>query len=278
VLTALVIVGCVLLLLLAGLLLLGRGRRIARSRAGRMARVWRMVARLSTSWLGAKIRRLFTPRSKRARYDEERRKRDAEAVTRSMGQMKGAVMKLGQMLSFVSDSIPAEYRTALESLQMQAPPMDFALIRDVAERELGKPLERAFARFDEEPIAAASIGQVHRAVLPTGEDVVVKIQYPGVADAINADLKNVGVLYRMASMFYPALDPKPVVEELRARIGEELDYVKEAENQMAFHELYADHPFIRIPAVFASHSTPGVLTSEFFEGRMFGDILELDQA
>jgi predicted unusual protein kinase regulating ubiquinone biosynthesis (AarF/ABC1/UbiB family) len=253
--------------------LLGRGRRIAGSRMGRIARISRLSARLSASWLGSRLRRLFAGKERRKHLDAASRKAAAETVAREMGQMKGALMKLGQMLSFVSDDIPAEYRAALAQLQHAAPPMDFALLRDVAERELGKPLERAFARFEATPLAAASIGQVHRATLPDGTEVVIKIQYPGVADAIRADLANAGMLYQMMGMFYPALDPKPVVDELRTRIGEELDYANEAASQRAFHELYAGHPFIRIPRVIDSHSTKLVLTSEFVAGRRFADVL-----
>jgi predicted unusual protein kinase regulating ubiquinone biosynthesis (AarF/ABC1/UbiB family) len=260
-----------------GLILLGRsGSRITTGRYGRLARLGRLSARLWSSWAGAKVRRLFASKERRARYDEERRKRDAAAVTETMGQMKGAVMKLGQMLSFVSDSIPAEYQTALESLQASAPPMDFALIRDVAEGEFGKPLERMFARFDEKPLAAASIGQVHRAQLPSGEEVVVKIQYPGVAEAIQADLANVAFLHRIAALFYPAMEPKPIIAELRGRVLEELDYINEAKNQRAFYDLYEGHPFIRIPKVFESHSTARVLTSEYVEGRRYDDIRNSD--
>jgi predicted unusual protein kinase regulating ubiquinone biosynthesis (AarF/ABC1/UbiB family) len=190
-----------------------------------------------------------------------------------MGQMKGAIMKLGQMMSFVSDDIPEEYRAALASLQHAAPAMRFPLLRDVAERELGMPLERAFARFETEPLASASIGQVHRATLGDGTEVVVKIQYPGVGDAIRSDLSNAGMLYQMVAMFYPALDPKPVVDELRARLTEELDYSNEALAQTKFAEIYANHPFIRIPAVIQSHSTSRVLTSEFVDGRRFAEVL-----
>ena len=272
------VVAGVALLGLAAFVLLGRGAALTRGRFGRLARLGRLGARLWTSWIGARVRRLFMARRKRASYDEARRRRDAEAVVRTMGQMKGAIMKVGQMLSFITDSIPAEYRAALESLQASAPAMDFALVRDVAERELGMPLERAFARFDERPLASASIGQVHRAVLPTGEQVVVKIQYPGVAEAIQADLRNVGVLYRMVGMLYPELDPKPIVEEIRARIGEELDYAKEAANQQRFAGLYADDPYIVVPRVFASHSTSKVLTTEYVEGRRFSEIRDRDQA
>jgi predicted unusual protein kinase regulating ubiquinone biosynthesis (AarF/ABC1/UbiB family) len=271
----LVSLALVVLVVLVGLALvvLGRSRRIPRGRLGRMARVGHLSARLSASWLGARLRRLLAGREGRRRLDEASRKASAELVAREMGQMKGALMKLGQMLSFVSDDVPAEYRQALESLQASAPPMDFALVRDVAERELRRPLERAFARFDERPLAAASIGQVHRAELPTGEDVVVKIQYPGVAEAIRADLANVGMLYQMVGLFYPALDPKALVEELRSRVLEELDYQLEARSQSAFAELYHEHPFIRVPRVCASHSTARVLTSEFVAGRRFAEVL-----
>jgi predicted unusual protein kinase regulating ubiquinone biosynthesis (AarF/ABC1/UbiB family) len=155
--------------------------------------------------------------------------------------------------------------------------MDFALLRAVAEEELGRPLERAFANFDEKPLASASIGQVHRATLPTGETVVVKIQYPGVADAIRADLDNASMLYRMVSFMYPSVDTRAVVAELRGRVVEELDYAHEAENQRKFLALYDGHPFIRIPRVFASHSTGRVLTSEFVAGRSFADVCALDQ-
>lgn len=275
---ALGIIGGLALFLLLAVLVLGRGGRLVRGRYGRMARIGRMSARLWSSWLGAKLRRVFTSKAKRAHYDEARRKRDAEAVTKTMGDMKGAFMKLGQMMSFISDSIPPEYQMALKSLQAEAPPMDFALVRDVAERELGKPLERAFAHFDEKPLASASIGQVHRARLATGEEVVVKIQYPGVADAINADMQNAGMLYRMVGLMYPGLDPKPVIEELRGRIGEELDYAREARNQQAFYDLYDGHPAIIIPKVFPSHSTAMVLTSEYVEGLRFEDACKADEA
>jgi predicted unusual protein kinase regulating ubiquinone biosynthesis (AarF/ABC1/UbiB family) len=241
-------------------------------RLRRLLRLGRLTARLSTSAVGAKVRRLFAGPERRARLDEAQRQANARAVAETMGQMKGAIMKLGQMLSFVSDDVPAEYRAALQSLQTAAPPMEFPLLRDVAERELGKPLERAFARFDETPLAAASIGQVHRATLPDGREVVVKIQYPGVAEAIRGDLANVAVLYRMIGMFYPALDPAPVVDELRARLSEELDYVLEAKNQRAFVELYDGHPFIRVPKVIDAYSTARVLTSEFVSGRRLSDV------
>lgn len=270
--------GALAALMLLAVLLLGRGSRLPSWRGARMARLSRLLAGISASWLGARVRRLFAGAERKERIDAAQREANARRVAQTMGNMKGAFMKLGQMVSFVSDDIPVEYRTMLQTLQAEAPPMDFALIRDVLESELDRPLERAFAQFDEEPIAAASIGQVHRARLPSGEDVAVKVQYPGVAGAIQADLNNVAVLYRMVGLMYPKLDPKPVVAEFRARISEELDYVREANNQSAFHDLYRDHPCIRVPAVVPAYSTARVLTSEFVHGKRFESILELDEA
>ncbi len=263
---------------LVALVLLAERRGLTASRFGRTVRLGKLWARLSASGAGARLRRAFARGARRQRIDEARRRADAAAIASTMGEMKGALMKLGQMLSFVSDEIPPEYRAALQSLQAQAPPMDFPTIRDVAERELGMPLERAFARFDEKPLASASIGQVHRARLASGEDVAVKIQYPGVGDAIRADLANAGMLYRAMGLFYPNLDPGPLVEELRGRIGEELDYANEARNQRRFHALYDGHPFIRVPRVFPERSTARVLTAEFVAGRSFAEACADDAA
>jgi predicted unusual protein kinase regulating ubiquinone biosynthesis (AarF/ABC1/UbiB family) len=248
------------------------------SRLLRLLRMGRLSARLSTSFLGALVRRRFASPERRRRLDADRRHQAALAIADTMGNMKGAFMKLGQMLSFVSDEVPEELRAALASLQASAPPMDFELLRAVAEQELGRPLERAFARFDVEPLASASIGQVHRATLPSGEEVAVKIQYPGVADAIRADLGNATMLYRMISPLYPGVDTRSVIDELRGRIIEELDYAREADNQRTFLRLYDGHPFIRIPRVHATHSTARVLTSEFIDGRRFADVLADDEA
>jgi predicted unusual protein kinase regulating ubiquinone biosynthesis (AarF/ABC1/UbiB family) len=253
-------------------------RSLARSRVARLAHIGRLSARLSTSWLGARVRRRLSSPEQRRRLDAESRRAAAAHVAETMGHMKGAFMKLGQMLSFVSDEVPEEFRAALTSLQASAPPMDFALLRAVAEDELRRPLERAFASFDERPLASASIGQVHRATLPTGEEVAVKIQYPGVADAIRGDLDNAALLYRLMTPLFPGLDPRPVLDELRARIGEELDYAREADNQRRFFRLYDGHPFIRIPRVCDSHSTARVLTTELVTGRSFAEVCALDEA
>jgi predicted unusual protein kinase regulating ubiquinone biosynthesis (AarF/ABC1/UbiB family) len=263
---------------LAVLTLALRPRGLTQSRLGRSFRLGRLSARMSASWLGARVRRLFAGKERRVRLDAAARAQNAQLVAKTMGEMKGALMKLGQMMSFVSEDVPPEMRAALQSLQTSAPPMDFALLRDQTEEQLGRPLERAFARFDEAALASASIGQVHGATLPDGREVVVKIQYPGVADAIRADLANAGLLYRFVGTMYPSLEPGPVVDELRERITEELDYAREAENQRAFHARYLRHPTIKVPGVIDSHSAARVLTTERVSGRRFAEILAADQA
>ncbi len=269
----------VLALLALGLILIaGRGGRLPTAGVLRMARLSRFAAGFSASWMGAKIRRVVANKERRIQIDEAARERNAKRLADTMGNMKGAFMKLGQMLSFITDALPKEYQTSLALLQAEAPPLDFPTIRDALETELGKPLERAFADFDEKPIAAASIGQVHRATLPDGRMVAVKVQYPGIAQAIRSDLANVGMLYRMIGVLYPALDPKPVVDELRTRIGEELDYIYEAQNQRNFRQLYHGHPVFRIPEVIDSYTTQRVLTSEFINGERFATLSELPQS
>ena len=266
------VVLAVVLVVFALALWIGRGH-LPSGRLGRLARIGRLSAALSASWLGAKVRRLFAGRHGRERIDEAQRTAAAKRVAETMGSMKGAFMKLGQMMSFISESVPEEMRAQLRQLQSDAPPMEFVLVRDTVERELGRPLERAFARFDEVPLAAASIGQVHRAQLPTGEEVVVKVQYPGVAEAIRADLANAAMLQQMLKMLYPAQDPGPVIEELRARIFDEFDYTNELANLAEFGAIYDGHPFIVIPRAYPSHCTAKVLTLEFVEGRRFEEVL-----
>src|SRR5437588_9749983 len=152
------------------------------------------------------------------------------------------------------------------------------LVADVIKAELGEPPERAFFEFSPEPMAAASIGQVHRAKLFDGTPVAVKVQYPGVDVAIRADLDNAFLLYSAARAIAPGIDPEPVVSELRERMGEELDYRIEAANQEEFRAAYEGHPWVRIPAVHRETSTARVLVTEWVSGRSFYDLLDQPQA
>lgn len=214
--------------------------------------------------------------------------RTAERYAQLLGNSKGVLMKAGQMFSMVDTSCIGNgelspYQSALTRLQSDAPPMDPALARDVVHRDLGSPVEAVFAEFTDEPFAAASIGQVHRAALADGRQVVVKIQYPGVAEAIRADLANTELLATFlrfgASASGIAHPPnlRQATREIAARISEELDYRHEAANIGAFSRLYRDHPFIRVPEVISAASADRVLTMTYLEGMDWAAAQHADQ-
>jgi predicted unusual protein kinase regulating ubiquinone biosynthesis (AarF/ABC1/UbiB family) len=216
--------------------------------------------------------------------------RTAERYADLLGRSKGALMKAGQMLSFTSagPAVPAEfqaiYQAALARLCDDAPPMAPQLARVVLERELGRPTESLFAQFHWEPIAAASIGQVHAARLHDGREVAVKIQYPGAAEAIGADLKNVELLAAFVSLFVGGLSPRKwsidlrgAAREMSARIAEELDYRLEAANQAEFAEHYRGHPFIHVPEIVGELCTRRVLTQELARGLAWSAALKAGQ-
>ena len=212
--------------------------------------------------------------------------RTAERYTDLLGHSKGVLMKVGQMLSFVSlgSSIPPEYqaiyRQALARLQADAPPMAPELASATFEAEIGRCPEAVFAEWTPEPVAAASIGQVHAAKLPDGRRVAVKIQYPGVEQAIHSDLKNDELLMTFFSLLramVPGLlrtDVRAIADEVSERIGEEVDYLHEAANQAEFARIYRGHPFIRIPDVVPEFSTRRVLTQEFADGMPWTKALD----
>jgi predicted unusual protein kinase regulating ubiquinone biosynthesis (AarF/ABC1/UbiB family) len=187
----------------------------------------------------------------------------------TLGELKGLAMKVGQYVSFAVPDLPPELADALSTLQASAPPRPFEEIAAVAEAELGRPLAVAFSRFERTPVAAASIGQVHRAALPDGTPVAVKVQYPDVAASVSADLANVPALVRAVRLLVPGLDALAVANEIRARIGEELDYRGEADRQEAFAARFAGHPLFSVPTVFRSHSADRVLTSGYADGLDF---------
>ena len=173
----------------------------------------------------------------------------AEDVTTTLGAMKGVLMKLGQMASYVDDGLSPAVRSTLSRLQDSVPPMSQELAAGVVEEELGLPPERAFAEWDPVPIAAASIGQVHRAITHDGRAVAVKVQYPGVAETMTADLDNVALIRRMLRMVAPNQDVEALVAELKDRIIEELDYRREAGNQQHMAAYYDGHPTIHVPGI-----------------------------
>jgi predicted unusual protein kinase regulating ubiquinone biosynthesis (AarF/ABC1/UbiB family) len=201
----------------------------------------------------------------------------AEDVAATLGAMKGVLMKIGQMASYVDDGLSPAVRRTLSRLQDSVPPMSAELAAQVITEELGQPPEQAFARWDPEPIAAASIGQVHRAITRDGRAVAVKVQYPGIAEMITADLQNVALLRRMLRITAPSQDVDALIAELRDRVLEELDYRREAENQQLVAGHYRGHPTIHIPEIISELSARRVVTSELADGARFAELAAWSQ-
>ena len=182
-------------------------------------------------------------------------------IADTLGEMKGAVMKVGQIASQYKDMFPPEIAESLEKLQKDAPAMPYEVIKKQVERELGQPIEVSFAQFETTPFAAASIGQVHKAVLPSGQAVVVKVQYPDVDKNCDSDLKQVRMALKIAGVLN--MDRKlqdQLFNEIRTSLHDELDYVKEAQNLAIFADFHRDDEGLIIPKVIASHSAKRVLT------------------
>lgn len=247
--------------------------RVPSGRAARNARVAKSASRIGRTYAVSSARQVFASAERREELKTEQQLKTAVEVVETLGSMKGALMKLGQMASYLDAGLPGPMREVLASLQQDAPPMSAELAAGVIEAEFGRRPEELFAEWDPEPIAAASIGQVHRAMTHDGVAVAVKVQYPGVDDAIRADLDNTSMLVPLVGMMFPGLEAKPLVEELRNRLTEELDYRLEAENQQRFADFFADHPFIHIPPIRADLSSGRVLTSALVAGARYEEVV-----
>jgi predicted unusual protein kinase regulating ubiquinone biosynthesis (AarF/ABC1/UbiB family) len=241
----------------------------AMTRGARNAALAGVGAKAGGAYAVHRARRVFASAERQGELDAAFELKTAESITEALGNMKGAMMKLGQMASYLDQGMPPQVREALAQLQSDAPPMSAALAAGVVAEDLGGAPEQVFAEWDPTPIAAASIGQVHRAMTHDGRAVAVKVQYPGVGEAIRADLDNAGLLFGAMGMLFPGLEPEPLVAELRERLVEELDYRLEADNQRLFADHYRGHPFIHVPEVVDELCGPHVLTTELAEGVRF---------
>jgi predicted unusual protein kinase regulating ubiquinone biosynthesis (AarF/ABC1/UbiB family) len=260
------------------------GSKIPKSRARRTAKIGGLAAGQALRQAGTIATNVARTKEGREAALERRHMEAAEQIVAALGTMKGAAMKVGQVLSFVDTGlIPPEHRDEfqrkLAALRDAAPTVSFKEMRKVIEDDLDDPLDEVFSEFNEQPIAAASIGQVYRARLAQdGREVAVKVQYPGVAAAVRADLQNLGMILRVVKRIAPGLDPKTIGAEIRDRIEEELDYELEAQNQRTLARIYKGHPFIVVPEVVTSLSRERVLVTDFVEGIGFEEVKRYPQA
>jgi predicted unusual protein kinase regulating ubiquinone biosynthesis (AarF/ABC1/UbiB family) len=258
-------------------------RDLSTSRAGRTAKLGTAIGVQAARTAGTAAANIGRSGEEASARLSTRHLETAAKMASTLGEMKGAAMKIGQLASFVDvDFLPPEYREVyqeqLAKLRTSAPPMPWDKVKHVLVEEYdGRPLTSMFAQFEREAFAAASIGQVHRARLHDGRAVAVKIQYPGIAEALESDLRNAGVLVRLGKALAPGLDAKAIAAELRERVLEELDYEFEAQNQRAFARAYASHPFIYVPEVHTKLSRRRVLVTELVEGKDFEQVKELSQ-
>src|SRR5947207_11646524 len=251
--------------------------KIPSSRARRTATVATLAASEAVKQFGTRAANVARGEEAAEAAMARRQLETAKQIVAVLGTMKGAAMKLGQVMSFLDVGLVAEehreeFQSELAKLRDAAPTVSFKQMRRVIEDDLEEEIEEVFEDFEEEPIAAASIGQVYRARLRGGREVAVKVQYPGVGAAVRADMQNLEMIMRLLRRMAPGLDVKAIAEEVRERIGEELDYALEASNQRSLARMYAGHPFIYVPDVVSSLSRERVLVSEFVEGVGFEEL------
>jgi predicted unusual protein kinase regulating ubiquinone biosynthesis (AarF/ABC1/UbiB family) len=252
--------------------------KIPTSRARRTATVATLAATEAVKQFGTRAANVTRGEEASEEAMARRQLETAKQIVAVLGTMKGAAMKLGQVMSFLDVGLVAEehrdeFQRELAKLRDAAPTVSFKQMRRVIEDDLEAPISEIFASFEEEPIAAASIGQVYRATLSDdGREVAVKVQYPGVAGAVRADLQNLEMIMRLLKRMTPGMDVKAIAEEIKERIGEELDYELEAQNQRSLARIFAGHPFIVVPDVISSLSRERVLVSEYVSGVGFEEL------
>jgi predicted unusual protein kinase regulating ubiquinone biosynthesis (AarF/ABC1/UbiB family) len=251
---------------------------IASGRARRMMKLGALSGQVGSTYLWQTLLKPFRSADSHQRELLDAHVRNAVRIVESSEELRGAFTKLVQMLSMRDDLFPAQALDVLASAHASAPPMPYRVIREQIRRDLGKPPERIFASFEREAFAAASLGQVHRAELPSGVPVVVKVQYPGIEGTVAQDLENLRALLQILTrigrdVMRQRIDTASVYRELEERLHEELDYRREAENLALFRRLFADDEEIEVPEVFPELCTRHVLTMGFLDGYPLVDVL-----
>ncbi|MGA3302389.1 MAG: AarF/ABC1/UbiB kinase family protein [Methylovirgula sp.] len=202
----------------------------------------------------------------------------AAALAQALGQLKGPLMKVAQMLATIPEALPPEYAESLAKLQAHAPPMGAAFVRRRMQAELGPHWQEKFAAFDLAPVAAASLGQVHKAQSKTGEALACKLQYPDMASAVEADLQQLDIILGLHRRLQPAIDTREIAKEIAARLREELDYRREARHTKLYREILSPYADIRVPAIDDELSTARLLTMQWLEGKPLRHWIAADEA
>jgi predicted unusual protein kinase regulating ubiquinone biosynthesis (AarF/ABC1/UbiB family) len=248
-----------------------RGKKIETGRLVRALKLGGIATRMTGSVIRRKLKHLAQSDNDKVEALAGAALENAQQLVEVMGQMKGAAMKVGQILSSDPDLVHPEFARRLASLQRQAPPMDFGTLSAQVERSLDQPIDAVFKYFDPEPIGAASIGQVHRATLFDGREVAVKIQYPGIADSIESDLENMGSLLKLGRVLMTRERADDILVEAREAILQEADYLAEAKNLSRFRELFSEWEGVRIPEPIHELTRGQLLVMEFVEGVPFDE-------
>jgi len=258
-------------------------RKPPTSRLSRSARLGGLVAGQSARWVGTRAANVARSPERADAATSERAAALARELVEQLGRMRGAAMKVGQVLSTIDfTALPEDerenFKQTLAALRDDVPPLPFRGVEKLLREELGEKPSAVFAEFEEEAFAAASIGQVHRAVTREGQAVAVKVQYPGVAEAVDTDLRNLTLLLPLVKRLAPGLDVKALYAELRERIAEELDYELEAQNQRAVARAHRGHPFAFVPEVHTDLSSRRVLVTDLIQGERFEVVKGRDAA
>src|SRR4051794_32817288 len=253
------------------------------SRIARTRRFGGLVAGQGLRWAGTRAANTLRSDEAADAATGERAAATARELVKQLGQMRGAAMKVGQVLSTVDftaipESEREEFKATLAALRDDVPPLPFKAIEKLLREELEMPLGEAFAEFEHDAFAAASIGQVHRATTHDGRAVAVKVQYPGIAEAVDTDLRNAQLLFPLVKRLAPGLDVNALADELRERIGDELDYEVEAQNHRAMARAWRNHPLVHVPPVDTTLSRRRVLVTELLTGRRFEAVKQLPDA
>jgi predicted unusual protein kinase regulating ubiquinone biosynthesis (AarF/ABC1/UbiB family) len=230
------------------------------ARAARYARVGANVGGVAARIAGARFLGLSLDRA-----------RNAGELAAALGGLKGPIMKVAQLLATIPEALPPEYINELTKLQSQAPPMGWAFVKRRMQAELGAGWQHKFASFEHQPAAAASLGQVHRARSHDGKDLACKLQYADMQSAVEADLRQLAVLFAIRRQFDPAIDTSEIIKEIGARMREELDYRREAKHVALYRDMLEDEDTIRVPRVWPELSTGRLLTLDWLEGRRLLD-------